>query len=352
MIGIYRCMRKLLRKILLEQEFTKVRNNPKVFGCYLFQGAERNFCMAAKNKIEKNTSHIKSQFKEILGLGFSDEQIKKKLLRYERNNRFFLQSRQDLFDFANKITGSCETAKTAIQNEINNLNDKVVVLFKDNQKEVYHLINRLDTNSIALAYLLTIFRRNSQDKKPDFQLTKKIDFVNEVEKFYDMYFNVPPRRFEKGEYSVFFEQVFKYLGDDVRMEESLKDALEEALYVIKNTRDIGLESEEEGFKYLHKKYPRSEIKSYAGDFNFVDMIGVDGVMKSKRLSQWIPIQIKSNISNCYGNSKFCKNICIGKNDKNEWVEMYYDGSTQINMLNLSSSTPSNVDYFGSQGLDT
>lgn len=345
-------MRKLIKKILLEQNFTKVRNNPKFFGCYLFQGVEREFCLAAKNKIEKNKSHIKYQFKEILGLGLSDEQIKKKLLRYERNNRFFLQSRQDFFDFVNKITGTCETAKTSIENEINNLNDKVVVLFKDNQKEVYHLINRLDTNSIALAYLLTIFRKNNQDKTPDNQLTNEIVLLTEVEKFYDLYFNVSNYRLEKGENSVFFKQVFNYLGDDVRMEESLKDAFEEALYTIKNTRDMGFKSEKEGFEYLQKKYPTNEVKSYAGDFNFVDMIGVDGVMWSKRLNQWIPIQIKSEVSKCHGNFKFCKNICIGKNKENKWIENFYEGSTRINDLKLSSNIPSNVDYFGSIGLNT
>jgi hypothetical protein len=166
-------MRDLIKKVLLEQEFTKVRNNPKIFGCYLFKGVEQKFCLASKNKIENNISTLKIQFKEILGLGLSDEQIKKKLLKYEKNNPFFSQSSLDLFDFAEKITGSCETAKTSVENEINDLNNKIVVLFKNTQNESYHLINRLDTNSIALAYLLTIFRKHNSDKKPDVEL---VDF--------------------------------------------------------------------------------------------------------------------------------------------------------------------------------
>jgi hypothetical protein len=336
-------MRDLVKRILKEQEFTKVRSNPNTFGCYLFHGTEKKFCIAAIDKIENNRSKIKKQFKEILGLGLEDIEIKKKLLKYEKNNPFFLQSRKNLFDFAKKITESCDIAKVSIENEIKDLNNKILVTFINNQKQTYHLINRLDTNSIALAYLLTIFRRNHSDKKPDEFLVKN-DFINEVNKFYDKYFNVTEEKYNEGQSSIFFEQVFKYLGDDVRMDESLKDSLEEALYVIKNTRDIGLKSEEDGFNYLNKKYPKSEILSYAGDFDFVDMIGVDGVMKSKRLNQWVPIQIKSKISSCYGNYRFCENMCIGKNDKEDWVEMYYDGTTKINPFNLGSNIPSSQDF--------
>jgi hypothetical protein len=359
-VGIFICGGYLLKmenstnNILLEQEFTKVRSNPNIFGCYLFQDTERKFCLAAMSKIEKNKTAIKNQFREILGLGVSDSEINRKLIQYEKTHPFFLESRKDLFDFSKKISGSCETAKTSINKEIENLNNKIVVIFQKESEQNYHLINRLDTNSIALAYLLTIYRRNHSMKISDNQMVKKLDFISEAEKFYDLYFNVEPRRFNKGENSVFFEQVFKYLGDDVRMDELLKDTLEEALYVIKNTREKGMESEKEGFNYLKKKYPRNEIKDYAGDFNFVDMMGVDGVMKSKKLSQWIPVQIKSSVSKCFGNYRFCQNMCIGKNDEGDWVELYYNGDSPINSLNISSepNIPSNVDYFGSLGVNT
>lgn len=326
-------MKDLIRGVLSEQILSKVRVNPNLYGCFLLKDkTEQEFCRAAEKKIKNDKSSIKKQFNEILGLGLSDESIQNKLLRYERKNSFFLQSRRDLFDFTEKITGSCDTAKISIENEIKDLNKKIVVLFKDKQNSYYHLINRLDTNYTALSYLLTVFRRNSSQKTSDNKLYNEFDIKSEVEKFYNLYFNISEIKRDNGENSVFFQQVFNYLGDDKKMEESLKDTFEDVLYSIERTRQIGLESEEEGFSYLKNKYPNNEIVSYAGDFNFVDMIGVDGVMWSIKSNVWIPIQIKTSILGCeYGNKRFCKNMCIGKNKKGEWVERYYDGNTEINL---------------------
>jgi len=330
-------MRDLIRKLLKEQEFTKVRNNPNLFGCYLFNGDERKFCLSAMKKIEENKTNIKHQFREILGLGLTYDKIKNKLIKYEKTNPFFLNSKKSFFDFMKKVSGTCDIAKVSIENEIRKFNDKIVVTFLENQNQTYHPINRLDTNVISLSYLLTIFRR----KYPE------IKSLNEL---YDKYFNITEKELDEGKFSVFFNQVFNYLGNDKTMDESLKDSFEEVLYTIKKTREMGSKSEEEGFKYLKKKFPLNEVIPYAGDFNFVDMMGVDGVMFSKKSEQWIPVQIKSNIGDCYGNRKFCKNICIGKNENGDWVEQYYDGGVKINPIPLSSNIPSNVDYFGSLGI--
>jgi hypothetical protein len=344
-------MKDLIRKVLSEQKFPDVWETRKVYGCYLLQGEEKKFCTQAMKKIEKNKTSLKAQFKEILGLGLNDDEIKKKLLKYEKTNKFFYQSRHDLHDFALKITGSCSNAETAIKDEINDLNNKIVVLFRENQEETYHLINRLDTNTVGLAYLLTIFRRNHFDKKDDSSLINNTDYLNEVEKFYDLYFKASPRAAEKGGESIFFEQVFKYLGEDSTMDESLKNSMLEALYSIKKTRQSGLESEEEGFAYIKKTYPSNKVVSYAGDFNFVDMIGVDGAILSKKKNQWIPLQIKSNISSCGGNYRFCENMCIGKNDKGNWVELYYSGSTPVNLIKLTPNVSPLQDYVGYMGWD-
>jgi len=344
-------MRDLIRKVLSEQKFPEVWETRKVYGCYLLKGEEKKFCTQAMKKIENNKTSLKAQFKQILGLGLDNDEIKKKLLKYEKSNKFFYQSRHDLQDFALKITGSCSNAETAIKNEINDLNNKIVVLFKENQEETYHLINRLDTNTVGLAYLLTIFRRNHPDKKNDSSLMNNTDYLNEVETFYNLYFKVNPRVADKGGESIFFEQVFKYLGDDKTIDESLKNTMLEALYSIKKTRQSGLESEEEGFAYIKKAYPSNKVVSYAGDFNFVDMIGVDGAILLKKKNQWIPLQIKSDVTKCSGNYRFCENMCIGKNDKGNWVELYYSGSTPVNLIKLTPNVSPLQDYVGYMGWD-
>ena len=327
-------MRDLIKKLLREQIFTKIRSNPNIYGCFLLKNQEKEFCKIASKKIERNKSKIKQQFKKILGLGLSDDLIKEKLLHYEmsKENPFFLQSRKDLWDLSKKLTGTCETAKASISDEIKNLNDKIVVLFKDKQNKNYHLINRLDTNYSALAYLLTMFRRHSSKKTSDLMLIDEVNYVIEVEKFYDLYFNISDVEMEKGKESDFFNQVFNYLGEDEKLEESLKLSFEDALYTIKKTREIGFKSEDEAINFLKTKYPNNEIVSYAGDFNFVDLLGVDAIMYSLRSETWIPVQIKSNISKCYGNKKFCKNMCVGKDIKSDtWIERYYNGSSEINI---------------------
>ena len=199
-------MRDLIKKLLREQIFTKIRSNPNIYGCFLLKNQEKEFCKIASKKIERNKSKIKQQFKKILGLGLSDDLIKEKLLHYEmsKENPFFLQSRKDLWDLSKKLTGTCETAKASISDEIKNLNDKIVVLFKDKQNKNYHLINRLDTNYSALAYLLTMFRRHSSKKTSDLMLIDEVNYVIEVEKFYDLYFNISDVEMEKGKESDFF----------------------------------------------------------------------------------------------------------------------------------------------------
>jgi hypothetical protein len=113
---------------------------------------------------------------------------------------------------------------------------------------------------------------------------------------------------------------------------------------------------------LSNGFTDDDIRVFSGEKNVVDGIGIDLAVKCD--NRWIPIQVKSNENDAsqfipnkgfatfpYGNT-FKLISKIGKNNDQRDLEDLCEPIGKPVEKKPVSKIPSNVDYFGSQGLDT
>lgn len=279
--------------------------DPNEFGCYkLLKGSEnKEWCDTSAKYISLNIEKVKNIVKNVESDLKKEENrhLQHNLKHYDEYDEFFSQNLENLETLKENLT-YCEKGIIAIEKFKKTLPGKAIFVYKVAENYEYSLLNKLNTNYSALAYLLTQYRLKNN----------LLDLTTE---------QVFKKYFEQGE---FYKIIMNYFDN----KEYEIELFKEVFNTISNTTKRGRETEVLAIKMLNKHYGEENIIDFAGDYSFVDMMGVDVLVFSKKMGKWIPVQIKSREKDCKGNYRFCENICMTITD-GTWIFKKYIGDKEV-----------------------
>jgi len=280
------------RKILIsENELVSLIKNqimeqnqsidPNEYGCYKLTKGSPNYewCDNSIQYIQKNIEKIKNIVKvaEKLLKKEENKHLKHNIKFFEENDEFFSQNLENL-EILKRSIPDCKSGIEYINRFKKNLSGKAIFVHKIGEKYEYSLLNKLNTNYSALAFLLNKYRlKNNLNDLTTEQIFKKYFNDGKFLKFLINYF-------EKSEYEM--------------------ELMKEIFRTISNTSKKGRETEIAAIKVLKDKFGSENVIDFAGDYSFVDMLGVDVLVFSKNLKEWVPVQIKTRETDCIGNYRF------------------------------------------------
>ena len=141
-------MRDLIKKVLNEAK------KPLV-GCDFFENhtSDYRWCKYAENKLMKNTRKVKKAMDEYTKDFLSTYDTGIRAVKYNKELQFFSERRDMVIDALNKFQSSCPKLKKYVIDTMKKFTEKFVIW---NEKQQYDLLNKLNTNYSAAAYMLTI----------------------------------------------------------------------------------------------------------------------------------------------------------------------------------------------------
>jgi hypothetical protein len=306
-----------MKVILREQQILILESNYESWGCNLFpdKSEAKEWCENAKEKIRLNPykKNIQNQIDHVGLLLKKDPEVtfQEKVKFYKENDPFFKKNVEDFVLAQELISPSCDKSEEAFRKEKEKYAKKFLFVDKLGEKYTYNNLSKLNSNFTALSYLLTKFREKNGLKGETFEII----FKN--------YFETPSNENLPKE-SEFVNFIFEYFSG----KEEATSIMNDVLKTIQGTTDIGNKTEGELIPLLKKHFGEKNVKVFSGEGSFVDNVGIDVLVFDTEIGGWVPTQIKTSIAGCKnGNSKFCKNVCIGKNKfKNyRWELKVYDG---------------------------
>ena len=180
-----------------------------------------------------------------------------------------------------------------------------------NEKQQYDLLNKLTTNYTAAAYMLTA-------NLPDYYKTS-VSFNNVLKYFFD----------DKNDDGLTPFEVFmgKIASENKR---EIRERINQT--ITQKTKD-GQEIEDRFYEYITEQLGGSDVITYSGDYSFMDMIGIDLMVKNPE-NKWVPIQVKKYAGGCDDNTiklarnHMCENWCVS-NETKFWNIRVYNGPNLI-----------------------
>lgn len=304
-----------MKVILSEQQTLMLESNNDNWGCNLFDdnSEEKDWCKCTMGRIKHKYDVVQKELDKIADFLKSQTDLSHTIKFYKENDPFFSDNINNLNELE-ELLSSCDKTKKTIDDFKKDIAKKFLFVNKEEDKFTYSLLNKLNTNYSALAYLLTNFRGRKKMKNESF------------DDIFNLYFT-PIQKYnnDRGEFSesYFFNLIVNYLSSkDSLSHQKSKEIVDNVLKTIKGTDDIGKKTETDAYNYLVSKFGENNVKDFSGDYSWVDFLGVDMVVNGS--NGWVPVQIKTNPTQCKSNKKFCRNICIGKKNNNEWDIKKYD----------------------------
>jgi len=211
---------------------------------------------------------------------------------------------------------------------------------EEKKDAVWSIVNLFDNNVSLWAQLINDWMSENPD-------TQNIKSISEL---IDIYFKREKENVVGGEA---FSDLAMAMIERAKHEEN----------IINRTWGGGQETEKSFVsKLLSNGFTDDNIRVFSGEKNVVDGVGIDLAVKCD--NRWIPIQVKSNENDAsqfipnkgfatfpYGDT-FKLISKIGKNNDQRDLEDLCEPIGKPVEKKPISKIPSNVDYFGSQGLDT
>jgi hypothetical protein len=313
----------LVKRTIMEE--TTNNAEIKIWGCNLFppNSEEREWCQCATSKVDNKKSIIIEKVSKVIQILKQDDysDISEKKLKYFNNNDPFFKERSEKFkevrdilnSYCSKTNGEYGTI-AQFRNKI--MRDAVFIEKKDDKSE-YSLLNKLNSNYTAVAYLLTIHRNRNK------LIGKTFDFI------FNDFFENSEIRANRGQESKFVDFMLNFLTD----KEDEVEIMREVFKTIQATTDIGLQTETDAYRFLVRKYGPENVINYSGDYSFVDLFGIDFMVKGIEgyEDRYIPTQVKTNIEHLYGNAKVCENVVMAKKN-GEWVMILFDGKNKLKKI--------------------
>lgn len=302
-------------------------------GCENFPKGSYDYlwCKKAETDIKKGRmlENVKKSWKEFLTNYASEFSSGLRAVKYSKDLPFFVGRRQDAIEAMNAFKKQCESLANYMFNQMVEFSKSYVVL--DN-KDQYHPINRLNTHYTAVAFLMTTFLGTEQ---------KKLETKDALD-----YFLNSKNKNGLSPFELILDKIFadKILGDfRFRFENTLE-----------STWIGGSKIESNFIEYLTNSQNNIEVKVYAGEYSFVDMMGMDMIIVSPS-GKWIPVQVKKNVNDCSTPFRYQKNMCENwcvSSVGNSWDIKVYQGDRKVIDNSQCKSKPLNEGFFLDNGIDS
>ena len=266
-----------------------LESNGESWGCNLFpeNTEQKDWCKCTMGRIKTKYALIQSEINKIADFLKSQTDLSNTIKFYKEDDPFFSDNLNNLNELANLLSSCGKTNKT-INEFKKDVAKKFLFVNKEEDKFTYSLLNRLNTNYSALAYILTDFRNRKNFKNSSF------------DDIFNSYFGTPKDSMSQ---SYFFNLIVNYLSSKESFaHEKSKEIVDNILKTIKGTDDIGKKTEMEAYKYLVKTFGKNNVKDFSGDYSWVDFLGVDMLVYDEK--GWVPVQIKTNPNECKSNTRF------------------------------------------------
>jgi len=296
-------MRDLIKKVLNEVK------KPLV-GCDFFEDHTNDYrwCKFAESKIMKNTGRVKNALYKYTEEFLSSYETGLRAVRYNKELHFFSERREMVIDALDKFNNSCPKLRKYVIDSMKRFTESYVI-WDENQQ--YDLLNKLTTNYTAAAYMLTA-------NLPE-QYKTSISFNDALKYFFD----------EKNKDGLTPFEVFMGKIES----ENKKEIREKINQTIAQKTKEGQEIEDKFYEYITEQLGGSDVITYAGDYSFMDMIGIDMMVKNPE-GKWVPIQVKKYVGGCddktikYARQHMCENWCVS-NESKFWRILVYDGERLV-----------------------
>jgi len=303
----------------------KQKNSMNRWGCELFDNNSEDYewCKCCIDKMKEYRNQIKEEIEYIKKLVHRDAnayvKIKGKVKPYSNTDPFFQERIKQFYDFYRLLQQNRHNEDN-VKKFVEKITKSYVFVEKKEEKEDNSLLNKLNTNYSALSYLLTLHRQRNNLKGNPFWLV------------YRDFFEMSEKQQNEMRESKFTTLILNFLHGD--QEES--DIMSQVFKTIQSTTDLGKKSEGEAYNYLIGKLGNSNVINFSGDYSFVDLFGVDFMVKGlvDELNFYIPVQVKTSSKDLYGNDKVYENVAIGKTKNGEWKIQLFNGKTFEKEINL------------------
>jgi hypothetical protein len=352
MVGIYRCMRDLIRKILREEfilENHRVltyhslsndeREQIKTKGKEIFTKFKLGNLTKINNFFENHGLFLGAPSKEFLIKNINDAIFATKHLPLSNSAREKINSEKFFMEKQYESIERYEKGEIPHKGRWYEFFHERSIS-EEKKEAIWSIVNLFDNNVSLWAQLINDWMSENPE-------TQNIKSTSEL---IDIYFKREREDVVGGEA---FHDLAKAMIERGKHEEN----------IINRTWGGGQETEKSFVStLLSNGFTDGDIRVFSGEKNVVDGVGIDLAVKCD--NRWIPIQVKSNENDAsqfipnkgfatfpYGNT-FKLISKIGKNNDQRNLEDLCEPLGKPVEKKPVSKIPSNVDYFGSQGLDT
>lgn len=248
----------------IKQVLTEQKNSKKLVGCDYFPQHTNDYrwCKFAENKLMRNTKKITQALNTYIKDFLSTYETGVRAVRYNKELEFFSERREMVVDALDRFQNSCPKLRKYIIDKMVEFTEKYVIW---NEEQQYDLLNKLNTNYTATAFMIT-------SELPEYYKTN-VSFENALSYFFD----------EKDDNGL--TQFEKFMG---RIEDENKKEIRNRInQTIQYTTDMGNKIEDMFQKYISEQIGSENVIMYSGDYSFMDMIGIDMIIKNPE-GKWIP----------------------------------------------------------------
>ena len=293
-------IRVKIKEVLKEQKGSK----KNLVGCDFFppHTNDHRWCKFAENKLMRNTRKVKQAMDEYIKNYLSTYTTGIRAVKYDKENEFFSERREMVVDALTKFKSSCPKLRKYVIDRMVKFTEQYVIW---NEEKQYDLLNKLNTNYTAAAYMMT-------SELPEHYKTN-VSFENALEYFFN-------HANEDGVTP--FEQFMGRIECENKKE--IRDRINQT--IAQKTKEGSL-IENEFYKYISEQIGSENVVMYSGDYSFMDMIGIDMLVRNPE-GNWVPVQVKKYVGGCddttikYARQHMCENWCVSNEVKYFNIRVY------------------------------
>lgn len=318
-------IRAKIKEVLKEQKTSK----KVMVGCDYFPNHtnDHRWCKFAENKLMRNTKKVKQAMDDYVKNYLSIYTTGIRAVKYDKEHEFFSERREMVVDALNKFQTSCPKLRKYIIDRMVKFTDQYVIW---NEEQQYDLLNKLNTNYTAAAFMMT-------SELPEHYKTN-VSFEEALRYFFNDKNNEGTTPFERF--------MGKIEGENKK---EIRDRINQTIE--QKTREGNI-IEEKFYDYISEQIGSENVVVYSGDYSFMDMIGIDMLVKNPE-GNWVPVQVKKYVGGCddttikYARKHMCENWCVSNEAKYFNIKVY-DGERmskskkQCKTLELDQTTFLNV----------
>lgn len=293
-------IRVKIKEVLREQKTSK----KVMVGCDYFPNHtnDHRWCKFAENKLMRNTKKVKQAMDDYVKNYLSTYTSGVRAVKYDKEHEFFSERREMVIDALSKFESSCPKLRKYIIDRMVKFTDQYVIW---NEEQQYDLLNKLNTNYTAAAFMMT-------SELPEHYKTN-VSFEEALEYFFST----------KNKDGVTpFEQFMGRIESENKKE--IRDRITQT--IAQKTKE-GNVIEEKFYDYIVEQIGSENVVVYSGDYSFMDMIGIDMLVKNPE-GKWVPVQVKKYVGGCddttikYARKHMCENWCVSNESKYFNIRVY------------------------------